>query len=68
MIKEFDKPVKESRDFTVQDLESVRELLINLEGAVENIPMIISGDEGTTYPGGYIFDLLELANVCCSKK
>lgn len=58
----------ESKNFTIEDLESVRILLINLERVIENIPMIINGEEGTTFPGGYIFELLQQVNVCDQQK
>lgn len=56
----------ESKDFTVDDLTLLKEMLLSLETAVDNIE-IKNMEEGTTFTGGYIFDLLQQANVCLKK-
>lgn len=52
----------EASDFTVDDLALLKEVLLNLEKAVDEIKLPNLGD-GETYTGGYIFSLLEQANV-----
>lgn len=58
----------EAPDFTVDDLTFLKETFLTLEKAVDDIsiPNPVS-NEGTTFPGGYIFELLEKANVRHSK-
>lgn len=57
----------EDRDFTVDDLALLKEILLSLEKAVDEIvvknPLPGSGE---TFEGGYIFGLLEKANVSSS--
>lgn len=50
------------KDFTVEDLALFKEMLLDLEKAVDEIEVTpITG--GTTFPGGFIFELLAKANV-----
>ncbi|XP_052900546.1 regulator of telomere elongation helicase 1 homolog isoform X2 [Anopheles moucheti] len=49
-------------DFTLEDLVLLKEILLNLEKAVDDISVMFS-QGGTTHPGTYIFDLLEKANI-----
>lgn len=50
----------ETPDFTVDDLTLLKEILLNLEKSVDNI-QLSAGSE--TKHGGYIFSILEQANV-----
>lgn len=54
----------EDKDFTVDDLVLLKEILLSLEKAVDEIvvknPLPGSGE---TFEGGYVFDFLEKANV-----
>lgn len=49
-------------DFTVDDLTLLKEIFLNLEKTVDEIklPNPLNGE---TFTGGYIFSLLEMANV-----
>lgn len=51
-------------DFTVDDLTLLKELFLGLEKTVDevNLPNTMAG-AGETFTGGYIFSLLEKANV-----
>ncbi|XP_049283993.1 regulator of telomere elongation helicase 1 homolog [Anopheles funestus] len=49
-------------DFTLDDLVLLKEILLNVEKAVDDMPIMFS-QGGTTHPGTYIFDLLEKANI-----
>lgn len=59
-----DSEQSEDKDFTVDDLALLKEILLSLEKAVDEIvvknPLAGSGE---TFEGGYIFDLLQQANV-----
>lgn len=52
------------RDFTVDDLVLLKDILLNLEKAIDEIVIrnTLMGS-GETFEGGYIFQLLEKANV-----
>lgn len=50
-------------DFTVDDLTLLKEMLLSLEKAVDEINLPNLGPSGETFTGGYIFSLLEKANV-----
>ena len=50
------------KDFTIDDLVLLKEMLLALEKAIDNIEVKIP-DAGETFSGSYIFDLLALANV-----
>lgn len=53
---------EEPKDFTLDDLALLKEMLLDLEKAIDNI-MVMDKVEGATFPAGYIFDLLGKANV-----
>lgn len=48
------------KDFTCDDLCILKEMMLTLEKVVDEISV---GDEGTTYPGGFIFELLSKAEI-----
>lgn len=48
------------KDFTCDDLCILKEIMLALEKAIDEIKI---GAEGTTYPGGYIFELLGKAEI-----
>lgn len=50
-----------SRDFTMDDIAALKELLLKLENVVDGIEVMFS--EGSTFPGNYIFEILQKANV-----
>uniref|UniRef100_A0A182SJA5 Helicase ATP-binding domain-containing protein n=1 Tax=Anopheles maculatus TaxID=74869 RepID=A0A182SJA5_9DIPT len=53
-----DKPF----DFTLEDVVLLKEILLNVEKAVDEIPILFS-QGGSTQPGTYVFELLEKANI-----
>ncbi|XP_026742526.1 regulator of telomere elongation helicase 1 homolog [Trichoplusia ni] len=48
------------KDFTCDDLCVLKEMMLALEKAIDEITV---GSEGTTYPGGFIFELLSKAEI-----
>ncbi|CAH2241029.1 jg4099 [Pararge aegeria aegeria] len=48
------------KDFTCDDLCILKEMMLALEKAIDEINI---GTEGTTYPGGFIFELLAKAEI-----
>lgn len=50
------------KDFTAEDLADLKEYLLALEKAFQNIK-VTSEEEGSTYPGAFIFDFLSEANI-----
>lgn len=48
------------KDFTCDDLCILKEMMLALEKAIDDIQV---GAEGTTFPGGYIFELLGKAEI-----
>lgn len=48
------------KDFTCDDLCVLKEIMLALEKAIDEIQV---GAEGTTFPGGYIFELLSKAEI-----
>ena len=50
------------KDFTADDLCILKAMFLELEKAIDAIK-IVKRDEGDTYPGGYIFELLEKAQL-----
>ncbi|KAM3961847.1 regulator of telomere elongation helicase 1 [Aphomia sociella] len=50
----------QTKDFTCDDLCVLKEMMLELEKAIDEINV---GSEGTTYPGGYIFELLSKAEI-----
>ncbi|KFB40137.1 AGAP000634-PA-like protein [Anopheles sinensis] len=52
----------EKLEFTMDDLVLLKEMLLSIEKAVDDIPILFS-QKGSTFGGTYIFELLEKANV-----
>lgn len=53
------------KDFSVDDLVLLKEMLLSLEKAIDDITVKNSTPGmGETFEGGYMFGLLEKANVC----
>ncbi|XP_053694126.1 regulator of telomere elongation helicase 1 homolog [Sabethes cyaneus] len=50
------------KDFTIDDLALLKEMMLALEKAVDEIPIMFS-QGGNTFPGTYIFDVLNKANI-----
>lgn len=50
------------KDFTAEDLCILKAMFLELEKAIDFIE-VKKRDEGDTYPGGFIFELLEKAEV-----
>ncbi|XP_028155975.1 regulator of telomere elongation helicase 1 homolog [Ostrinia furnacalis] len=48
------------KDFTCEDLCVLKEIMLALEKAIDEISV---GSEGTTFPGGFIFELLAKAEI-----
>ncbi|CAG5011257.1 unnamed protein product [Parnassius apollo] len=48
------------KDFTCDDLCVLKEMMLALEKAIDEIDV---GNEGMTYPGGFIFELLSKAEI-----
>ncbi|CAG9585867.1 unnamed protein product [Danaus chrysippus] len=48
------------KDFTCDDLCTLKEMMLAFEKAVDEIQV---GSEGSTFPGGYIFELLSKAEI-----
>lgn len=54
----------DEKDFTMDDLVLLKEMLLNLEKAVDEIKVSNPAPGmGETFEGGYMFGLLEKANV-----
>lgn len=53
----------ETSDFTADDLALLKEMLLSLEKVIDEIKLPNMTIEGETFTGGYIFSLLEKANV-----
>lgn len=52
------------KDFTMDDLVLLKEMLLSLEKAIDEIPVkCATPGMGETFEGGYMFSLLEKANV-----
>lgn len=52
----------ETPDFTIEDLTLLKQIFLSLEKAIDEIQIKTPGG-GDTFQGGYIFGLLEKANV-----
>lgn len=52
----------ETPDFTIDDLTLLKQIFLTLEKAIDEIQMKTPSG-GDTFQGGYIFGLLEKANV-----
>lgn len=52
---------QEGATFTIEDLVTLKELLLRLEITIDNLMVNLSG--GTTHPGGYIFELLSAGGI-----
>ncbi|EDS40179.1 fanconi anemia group J protein [Culex quinquefasciatus] len=50
------------KDFTIDDLALLKEMLLSLEKTVDEIPVMFS-QGGSTQPGTYIFEIFEKANI-----
>uniref|UniRef100_A0A1Q3EW05 Regulator of telomere elongation helicase 1 homolog n=1 Tax=Culex tarsalis TaxID=7177 RepID=A0A1Q3EW05_CULTA len=50
------------KDFTIDDLALLKEMLLTLEKTVDAIPVMFS-QGGSTQPGTYIFEIFEKANI-----
>ncbi|XP_001653621.2 regulator of telomere elongation helicase 1 homolog [Aedes aegypti] len=50
------------KDFTIDDLALLKEMLLQLEKTVDSIPVMFS-QGGNTFPGTYIFEIFEKANI-----
>lgn len=48
------------KDFTCEDLCVLKEMMLELEKAIDEINV---GSEGSTFPGGFIFELLSKAEI-----
>ncbi|XP_076231617.1 regulator of telomere elongation helicase 1 [Calliopsis andreniformis] len=55
------------KDFTADDLCILKAMFLELEKAIDSIK-IVKRDEGDTLPGGYIFELLEKAQITHGKE
>lgn len=51
---------EDSKDFTIEDLALLKEIVLKLEKAIDDIFIPVKGQ---TFPGSYIFELLQKANV-----
>jgi len=49
------------KDFTAEDLCILKAMFLELEKAIDSIQL--KNTEGDTFPGGYIFELFEKAEV-----
>lgn len=58
----FENSNPAQKDFSAEDLCILKTMFLELEKAIDSI-VLTKRDEGETYPGGYIFDLLEKADV-----
>ncbi|XP_058062041.1 LOW QUALITY PROTEIN: regulator of telomere elongation helicase 1 homolog [Anopheles bellator] len=56
----------EKKDFTLEDLVLLKEMIISLEKEIDAIPIEFS--KGTSFAGTYVFDLLEKANINFANK
>lgn len=57
-----DSPNVVAKDFTAEDLFILKAMFLELEKAIDEI-QLDKVDEGKTFPGCYIFELLEKAQV-----
>ncbi|XP_051173035.1 regulator of telomere elongation helicase 1 homolog [Leptopilina boulardi] len=62
-----DSPNVVAKDFTAEDLFILKAMFLELEKAIDEIQMD-KIDEGKTFPGGYIFELLEKAQLTQGKE
>uniref|UniRef100_A0A182N072 Regulator of telomere elongation helicase 1 homolog n=1 Tax=Anopheles dirus TaxID=7168 RepID=A0A182N072_9DIPT len=52
----------DKKEFTLDDLCLLKEILLNVEKAIDELPTVFS-QSSTTHPGNYIYSLLEKANI-----
>ncbi|XP_061390735.1 regulator of telomere elongation helicase 1 homolog [Musca vetustissima] len=52
----------EPKDFTLDDLALLKEMLLELEKAIDDV-VVENSQDGATFPASYIFDLLGRANI-----
>ncbi|KAG0710780.1 Regulator of telomere elongation helicase 1 [Chionoecetes opilio] len=57
----------QAEDFLPDDLYTLKALFLELEKAIDVIPLPADGS-GATHPGGYMFELLEKAEITPNKK
>ncbi|XP_058807015.1 regulator of telomere elongation helicase 1 homolog isoform X2 [Phymastichus coffea] len=63
---DFETPNAVQKDFTAEDLCNLKAMFLEVEKAIDAI-VITRTDEGETFSGGYIFDLLEKADISHGK-
>lgn len=64
MSQSFNVDSEGEKDFTMDDLVLLKEMLLALETAIDDIPVKSNTPGmGETFEGGYMFSLLEKANV-----
>ncbi|XP_015515534.2 regulator of telomere elongation helicase 1 homolog isoform X1 [Neodiprion lecontei] len=63
----FDTASGSQKDFTPEDLCILKAMFLEFEKAIDSIE-IKKKDEGETFPGGYIFELLEKAELTQGKE
>ncbi|XP_060530733.1 regulator of telomere elongation helicase 1 homolog [Cylas formicarius] len=51
------------KDFTPEEVCLLKEMLLNFEKAIDEVPLNKQLDEGTNFPGDYVFQLLEKAQI-----
>lgn len=50
------------KDFTIEDLAKLKEIMLNFEEQIDKIDSVFS-NKGRTFPGGKLFELLTAANI-----
>ncbi|XP_033216064.1 regulator of telomere elongation helicase 1 homolog [Belonocnema kinseyi] len=63
----MDSPSVVPKDFSAEDLCILKAMFLELEKAIDDIKLD-KGNDGKTFPGGYIFDLLEKADLTHGKE
>ncbi|XP_034244080.1 regulator of telomere elongation helicase 1 homolog [Thrips palmi] len=62
-IMDFNDDSEKKRDFSEHDLMMLKEMLLKLEKAIDEIPLTQKTNTESSFPGEYIFELLNKANV-----
>lgn len=52
----------DEKDFTLEDLAKLKEIMLNFEQEIDKIDQVFSS-KGRTFPGGKLFELLESASI-----